>query len=198
MDALLAGATKLITAPAAEPVTLAEAKTHLRVDHDAEDEEIESLITDARQDLEQGTWRALMTQTWELSLPGWPEDGRIELPYPPLQSVTWVKYTDDEGVTTTVDSSLYVVDTYAEPGVVMPKAGESWPSFSPAAANPIVVRYVAGYGDAEDVPSLLKRAMKLLIGHWYENREATVVAAGTVATELPLAVDSIVFKYQVR
>lgn len=198
MDALLAGATRLITPPAAEPVTLADAKTHLRVDHSADDTLIESLIVAARQHVENVTWRALVTQTWEISLAAWPVGGRIELPFPPLQSVTWVKITDDAGAVTTVDSGLYVVDTYATPGAVLPRAGESWPSFRPAAVNPIVVRYAAGYGAAADVPALLKAAVRLLVGHWYENREAAVVAAGTVASELPLAVESIVTQYMVR
>lgn len=202
MDALLAGATKLITGPATEPVTLDEAKQHLRVDHDDEDELIAELIVAARMHVENVTWRALVTQTWECAFPAWPRPegsrGRLELPYAPLQSVTSVKYTDSDAVTTTVASTVYEVDTYATPGVVVPKAGQSWPSFTPSAINAVTVRYVCGYGTAAAVPGLLKAAIKLLVGHWYENREATVVAAGTVATVLPLAVESIVNQYQVR
>ncbi len=72
--------------------------------------------------------------------------------------------------------------------------GQSWPGAR--SGEPVVVRYVAGYGVAGDVPALLKRAMLLLIGHWYENREAVVVASGTVATALPLAVDSILWQFR--
>lgn len=179
---------KLITAPASEPLTLVEAKLHLRVDVADDDTLIAALITAARQYCEGVLWRALMPQTWELYLDEWPCE-EIELPKPPLQSVTSVKYTNSIGATTTMDAGDYTVDTASEPGRVVLNYGELWPTVTLATANPIAIRYVCGYADAAHVPETVKAAMKLLIGHLYENREAVV--AGLIVTSVPLAVESL-------
>lgn len=198
MDRLLAGDVAVITGPAVEPVTLTEAKLHLRVDHSTDDTLITSLIVAARQYVEDVTWRALVTQTLEVTLDDWPDGEMLVLPRPPLASVTSVKYVDSDGTETTWAAGNYQVVTQGTPGRLVLAYGVSWPSVTLRAANGITVRYVAGYGLAAAVPDLLKTAIKLMVGHWYENREATVVAAGTVATELPLAVQSILNLYKVR
>jgi uncharacterized phiE125 gp8 family phage protein len=198
MDNLLAGDVAVITAPTEEPITTAEAKLHLRVDHAADDALIASMITAARQRVENATWRALVTQTLELTLDAWPSGNKIDLPRPPLASVTSVTYTDSDGTATVWSSSLYQVITQGTPGRIVPAYGEAWPTATLRAANGIAVRYVAGYGAAAAVPALLKAAMLLLIGNWYENREAVVVGAGLAATPLPMAVESILSDYMVR
>lgn len=180
---------KLITAPASEPLTLAEAKLHLRVDVADDDTLITALIVAARQYCESVLWRALMPQTWEFYLDEWPCDDEIELPKPPLQSVTSVKYTNSVGATTTMSAGDYTVDTASEPGRVVLNYGTWWPTVTLATANPIAIRYVCGYADAVHVPETIKAAMKLLIGHLYENREAVV--AGLIVTSVPLAVESL-------
>lgn len=182
---------KLITDPAEEPVSLTEAKAHLRVDIDDDDTFIASLITAAREYVEGAAHRAFVTQTWRLNLDEWPGDDEIELPRPPLQSVTSITYKDSDGTTTTWSSSEYEVDTDSEPGRVKLAYGYSWPSATLAATNPIKITFVAGYGDAEDVPQKWKQAILLLLGHWYENREATI--AGTIQRSIPLAVDSLIW-----
>lgn len=183
---------KQTVAPAVEPVTVAEMKRHLRVDIDDDDGFIEGLIAAGRDYLEKVAWRAFITQTWRLSLDGWPAGDEIELPRPPLQSVTSIVYTDSDNNATTWAASNYIVDTDSEPGRVVLAYGASWPGVTLRPANPIQITYVAGYGDdGSAVPVSYQQALKLLVGHWYENREATI--AGTIAREIPLAVDSLLW-----
>lgn len=185
---------KLVTAPAAEPLDLeTEVKAHLRVDIADDDLFIAGLMAGAREFLEEAARRAFVTQTWRLNLDGWPDDSdEIELPRPPLQSVSSITYTDSEGNETTWSSDEYLVDTDSEPGRIVVANGYSWPGASLRSMNPIQITYVAGYGDPEDVPQRWKRAMLLLIGHWYENREV-IVATGAIPKEIPLAVDSLIW-----
>ncbi len=182
-------ALKLVTPPATEPVTLVEAKVHLRVDAVSEDALITSLITAAREYAETVTWRALITQTWKFYCDDWPVGDEILLPNAPLQSVASVKYKDTAGIQTTWGVSNYIVDTDSEPGRVVLGYGLSWPSVTLYPANPIEIEFTAGYGVAAAVPASIKQAMLLLIGHLYENREAT--AAGQTITEVPFAVKAL-------
>lgn len=139
-----------------------------------EDAYIESLITSAREYCEAFTRRALATQTIEAYFDRFPITGRLELPRPPLQSVISVKYKDSAGAETTMEANTdYIVDDESNIGAIVLPYGKSRPSFEPYAVNPIRVRYVAGYSESNPIPKSIKRAMLLLIGHWYENREAT-------------------------
>lgn len=171
---------KLITAPTAEPVSLAEAKLHLRVDHADDDTLISSLIVAARQSAEHITGRALMPQTWELALDAF--DSVICLPKPPFVSVTSVKYTDSNGVLQTLDPAAYSVDSYSEPARLIPVYGGSWPS-TRSQPNAVLIRYQAGYADAAAVPQEIKSWMLLKIGALYANRES--VAVGVSVAEVP-------------
>lgn len=174
-----------VTAPAVEPISLDEAKLHLRVDIDAEDTPIGGWITAARLSAEKFLNRALVTQTFDLFLDSWPAGKVIRLPRPPLQSVTFIKYTDDEGNESTLPAGQYLVDTAGEPGQVVLKNSHSWPSVDLREVNGIQVRFVAGYGNAAAVPANYKTAMYLWLGDFYENRENTVISPGAVPTELP-------------
>jgi uncharacterized phiE125 gp8 family phage protein len=169
-------ALKLITAPAEEPVTLAEAKLHLRVDHTADDALITALIAAAREFAEHQTERAFVTQTWELALDAFPADV-FKLPRAPLASVTSIKYDDAAGAEQTLSAAAYYVDTHSVPGEIVPAYGTSWPD-ALAAANAVRVRYVAGYGGAAAVPAGIKQWMLVRIGSLYQRREE--VAAGGV------------------
>lgn len=185
------GNLTLATAPASEPVTTAEAKAHLRVTHSSEDTLIAALITAARQHVESVTRRALINQTWDLSLDYFPDI--IYLQKGRLQSVSSITYVDTDGTTQTLSSSLYTVDTKREPGRVIPAYGESWPSTRDH-INCVTVRFVAGYGaNASDVPQALKSAILLLIGQLFENREATAERA---PEEVPLAFNALVWPYR--
>lgn len=202
---------RLVTKPAEEPLSLAETKLHLRVDLDDDDALISALIAAARQVCETEQRRALITSTWELTLDGFPywsaalpfahphgtayslerpranTRQKIHLDRPPLQSVESITYVGPAGSTVTLDPSKYRV-VPGSPGLVVPAYGLTWPStrLQPEAVSII---FVSGYGGAADVPDSTKVAMRLLIGHWYENREAVVT--GTIAAELPIAVKAL-------
>ena len=190
-------ALKLITAPATEPVSTSEAKSHLRVDTTADDTLIGTLITAARQHVENHLRRALITQTWELVMDAFPAGDVIRLPRPPLVSVTSIKYTDVAGSESTFSSAAYVVDTDSTKGRVVLKSGESWPSDTLAAANGVRVRYVAGYGSAAAVPNPIRQAVLLLIGTLYENRESVLVAQGVTVAQLPFGVEALLMPYRI-
>jgi uncharacterized phiE125 gp8 family phage protein len=166
---------KLITAPAVEPVTLAEAKAHLYVTHSDDDALIGSLIAAAREDVEHWLQRALVEQTWELALAAFPYSPPvIKLPMAPLSSITSIKYLDSDGVEQTLAATDYTADTSAEPGAVVPAYGLAWPA-TRAERNAVRVRYVAGYGaDATIVPASIKAFIKMRVGALYENRESFV------------------------
>jgi uncharacterized phiE125 gp8 family phage protein len=182
-------AIKVVTAPALEPVTLGEARLHCRVDVDDDDDLLLRLIMSAREYAEQREWRAYLTQTLELYLDCWPARNEIRLPRPPLQSVTSVKYYDEDDVEYTLASTTYMVDAVSQPGRLVLKADQSWPTATLRPANAVVVRFVAGWASLGDLPLRIKQAMLLLIGHWYENREATI--SGTVSRQLDFAVASL-------
>ena len=182
------GELSVVTAPSVEPVTLAEAKAHLRVDGTDEDTVISGLIVAAREVCEPKARRAFVTQTLKMSFDEWPEDDYFRLLRPPLASVTHVKYYDSAGVLQTMSASDYVVDVAVQPGRVYLEYGKSWPTATLRPGLPIEITYVAGYGAAAAVPQRYKQAICLLVGHWYENREQVVVAPGSSAVQVPFAV----------
>ena len=177
---------RVTTEPVTEPVVLEEAKTHLRVEHDDDDSYISDLCRIARQWVEMYQRRALITQTITLYLADWPS--MIYLPRPRLQSVTSIYYTDTGGTNTLLSSSYYTVDTIHEPGRIYEAWSYSWPSARPI-DKAITIVYVAGYGDAAaNVPDVTKHAIKLLIGHWYENRQTHL---DFVLHEIPLGIRAL-------
>jgi uncharacterized phiE125 gp8 family phage protein len=163
---------RVITPPAAEPVTLAEAKLHLRVDGADEDALITGLITAARAAAEHETGRALVTQTLRLTLDEWPEDSDIELLRPPASSIVAVRYVDAAGATQTLDTNAYSLDNSSEYDThwLLPALGTTWPAARDQ-ANAIEVDYTAGYGAAAAVPQPVKQWMLLAVGDMYANRE---------------------------
>jgi uncharacterized phiE125 gp8 family phage protein len=184
----------LITAPAVEPVTLAEAKAHLYVTHSDDDALIGAYIAAAREDAEHRLQRALVNQTWELALDAFPSV--IDLPMAPLVSITSIKYLDAARVEQTLDAATYYADTDAEPGEVVPKYGESWPTTYPE-RNAVRVRYVAGYGaDGSLVPESIKAWIKLRVGALYENRESAVSGQTIQAAPRDFA-DALLDRYKV-
>jgi len=169
-----------VAAPAQEPVSLEEAKTHLRVSHNLDDTYIQGLITLARQEYERITGRALITQTWKLGLDWFP--GIIYLPKYPVQSITSIVVAG-----TTWDAANYEVDLISIPPRIVPVS--TWPTVPvDNELSPIEVTFIAGEGDAPgDIPdSSPLHAIKLLISHWYENR-APYAQGATTVVEIPEA-----------
>ena len=133
--------------------------------------------------------RQLITQTWREKCDTF-TTSIVTLRKRPLQSVTSITYVDSAGDSQTVSSSLYAVDTDADPGRIVLGYQESWPT-SRGHTNDVAYTYVCGYGDTgADVPSTLKAAIKLLVSHWSENREATI--SGSNISEVPLAVNDLI------
>ncbi len=185
----------VVTGPTKEPLSIEDAKEHLRIDQHDEDVWLLDAIKATRQRAEGMLGRALVTQTLEVALSGWPGGRVIELPRPPLVSVTSVKYFDVNDVEATLAASNYYVDTRTTPGRLVLKSTSSWPGTALREVNGVIIRYVAGYGDAaEDVPAEIRAALKLWLGEMYEVRENS--AAGGLVT-VPAAGEKLLLKYRV-
>lgn len=183
---------KLVTAPTVEPISLVEAKLHLRVDGSDEDSLISDLIIPAaRLDVETLSLHKLITQTWDWYMDDWPESV-FKVPYPPLQSVTGIYYTLDGAAEATFSAANYTVDVKSVPGWIALNSNASWPSGTLAIMNGVRIRFVCGFGAAGSaVDARLRQAMLLLIGHYYEHREAVIVERGMNVVEMPVAVGSL-------
>lgn len=184
-------ALKQTIAPSIEPVTLTEAKLHLRVDTTTEDTLITTLISTARQYCEGYQRRAYITQTWELWLDSFPADDRIDMPLPPLQSITSIKYYDIADVEHTMPAADYFADVKSQPGRVSLVYNKTWPAEALRPANGVCITFMVGYGlTAASVPEKAKQSILLLVAHYFENRES--VSAGQLY-EAPQAVDALLW-----
>jgi uncharacterized phiE125 gp8 family phage protein len=183
----------LVTPPATEPVSLAEAKAHLRLEPEqtAEDAYLAVLIQAARQYAEEVCWRGLVTQKWEAVLEGF-SGAEMELPRGHLDSIVSVTYVDEAGVVQTVAPATYEADTVSVPGRLLLAYGQSWPS-ARAQWNAVRVRYTVGWAAAE-VPATIRQALLLLVAHLYEQRTPEVV--GTIVSPVRFAVDSLLSPYR--
>lgn len=185
---------ELVTPAINEPVSLAEAKLHCRVDIDDDDALIEALIQTARDKVEKSTGLALMSSTWDLWLDDFP-CGEIQFTKPPVTAITWLKYTDGAGVLQTLAADQYTSDLKSKYTRIVPGYGLTWPS-ARCAMNAVNVRFVAGYADAVAVPASIRSAMLLWIGHLYANRESVIV--GTISAALPMGVKDLLSPYVFR
>lgn len=176
------------SAPATTPVSLTEAKAHLRVDGTDEDTLITSLIDAAVAHLDATgvLGRAMVTQSWAQwvnQAPGW-----VRLKIGPFQSLTSVEYYDTDNALQTATLSDFETRLDGDFVIVKPKTGFTWPN-AYTRQDAIKITYVAGFGNAAtDVPQSIRQALLLLIGHWYEHRMA---ASEAVITEVPMAVDAL-------
>ena len=189
----------LITPAAVLPVTLAEAKTHLRVVDAAEDTIITTYLAAATQAVQDHTGRALTTETWRLSLDAWP-DADMVLPRAPLIAVTEIRYWTEAAtpIDAVLAASVYQVEapsgSTAPPGRVTLAPNQAWPSAQPGRADAVRIIFTAGYGaTAASVPAPLRAAVLLLTGDLYENREA----GGTKAITDNPAVERLLSSYRI-
>jgi len=182
-------------APAVEPVTLAEAKAHLRVDVSDDDAYIGTLITAAREWCEQYLDRTLVDTQWVMRFDAFPPDGThdIELPRPPIVSsgtatAVAMTFTYENGTTATYSTASYRVDRASTPGAVKTLYGQTWPPHL-RDDNAISVTWWAGYGaSGSSVPAAIRSAVLMLVGLFYEKRMAA--DAGSLA-EVPFGVKSL-------
>ena len=184
------------TGPAVEPVTLAEAKTHLRVDSTASDTEIAAMITAAREWCEQYLDRTLVHTQWVMRFDRFPTDGTedIELPRPPMAmagtaTAVTLAYTLEDATTASYGTASYRVDRAATPGAVKTNYAGTWPPHLQD-DNSISVTWWGGYGPSgASVPAAIRHAMLMLIAHWYDNRGAVLI--GSISKPLEFAVESL-------
>lgn len=191
----------LVSEPEQEPVTLDEFNAWANLDSDnaGGDELKRALILAARQHLDGKTGilgRALLTQSWAWRLDAWPASGALEVPLPPLQSVTHIKYLDASGVEQTWDAANYQVDPYATPGRIVIGRDATFPALRDGGQiNQVTITFVAGYGAlATAVPQPIRQAIHLLASHWYENRVLVQFVTGSMV-EVPLTVRHLLAPY---
>lgn len=179
-------------APAEEPVTVAEAKAHARVDHSQGDTVFAQHIAAARRLVEAWTGLQLVTATWQQTEDCFPSGGDLEirLKRNPVQSVSSVTYVDADGVTQTVSSSDYHLSTRQLIARLRPAYGKSWPAARDQ-MDAVTVTYIAGYGAASAVDPDAKQAIHFLVTHWWYNPE-TVLTSGAIPKDVPYGVRSLI------
>jgi uncharacterized phiE125 gp8 family phage protein len=181
----------VVTPPAAESLSLADAKAHLQVTHDFEDGIISRLIVAARRWVESRCWRTLLLSTWELTLDRFPNEREIYLPRPRLVTVVSVNYTDPTGEASVLDVGRIRLDTAHEPGRMRIDAA-GWPATHADYFANVRIRFTAGWA-VEEVPAELVLAQLLLISTWYDNRRLEDLAANVV-----VAAEQLIAPYRVQ
>jgi uncharacterized phiE125 gp8 family phage protein len=213
----------LYTAPASEPIIIADVEAHSRLGSGyiaslGETSAANIFIAAVRQKCEAITRRQLINATWDLILDRFPCGNRspIEIPLPPLQTITSISYIDPNGDTQVLSSSLYRVitdvksstdgqgnTTYTatpkcQPGIVLPIVGQSWPATQDDIAV-VTIRFAAGYGSAGSaVPEGIKNWMLLNIANLWENRETETMAAGRLTQiDISTLADGLLDDYRI-
>lgn len=179
---------KVETGPATEPLTTAEVKDRLKIDHPDEDDMIDSFITGARQMVEDYCSMGLILQTVSQTFDDFPSTGPLYLHYHPFVAITSITYTDTEGATQTLTTDKY---TGAGQGFLYRvglKNGQSWPNTA-SEIGAVKVTYQIGYADADSVPDNIKAAMVKIIGQWHAKREDSV-------RKMPTESEFILSKYR--
>ncbi len=199
-------ALTLITAPTVSPISLQQAKDHLRISHSDDDTKVQFCIDSATAfvDGEDGfLGRCLVTQTWELTIDTFPE-AEIKIPLPPLQQVLTVSYDDSDGNGQTVAPADYYVDVASEAAWLVPITGFTWPTTLDG-VNAVRVQFIAGYPPTTDsppdlagnVPASIRQAMLLMIGSYFENRVDEFID-GMEKFPFPFASHSLLRPYRIQ
>lgn len=157
----------LVDGPETEPLTAEEVKARLGIGADLADTTVEAFIMAARQQIEgpTGMGLALNTQSWDGALDGFPcDNGRIDIPLLPLQSVEFINYRDSSGALVGLDPDDYQVVPGQRPFII-PVPGGSWPATT-SGGDAVSVRFIAGFGDdPEDVPEPIRMAICMIVSH---------------------------------
>ena len=170
-------------------VSVEDCKSDLKLEHNDDDKLVEDYILAAcalvggRDGI---VGKVLTTEKWDLKLSS--AQGIVELPLSPVQSIESITYFDSQNQEQTLDVSNFYLYGDEDSAIIEPKAGTVWPAVY-ARRDAIKIRYVAGFGAANQLPANITRAIRLIVAHWYENRTAVLV--GVTAQELPLAVESL-------
>ena len=181
----------LITAPAVEPLTIADMRAHLRLASEAEDALLADYIKAAREHVERLTGRALITQGWRLYLDSWPEGRVVRLPVGPLQNIDSITVYDASGTPHALSPDKWSLGRELAPARVKISLDIGVSSSAMMGAE---IEFSAGYGaTANAVPEAFKQAIRLLVAHWFEHREE----GGVVLDSIPHGVDRLVSPYKV-
>lgn len=194
-------AYKLIVGPASEPLTLDEAKAHLRVDDNDSDDLITLYLAAARQNAEQFMGRALVNQVWDATFDGFPHCRTpMKLIPSPVLEVEGV-FTSMVGEETEVSAETYRLDNITAPAVLFPAGQANWPGTT---VDFVRVRFRAGYIDDDlspqsgEVPSDIKAAILLNLGTLYENRETLAVGSAANLALLPWAAEQLLTPHRIH
>lgn len=185
----------LTSPPALEPVSIAEAKDHLKVGHSDEDALISSLILTSRLHIEAALSLALIEQSWTWTLDRWPEGrANLTLPLRPVSAINSISVLDSDGVPTVVSQDDYALDGDAVPPRLV-RVVNQWPKPGQSQSG-IEIAFTAGFGSAaDDVPQPVRHAHLLLVAHWYEHRDP--IEIGSDQTTIPNAVSILLKPYRV-
>ena len=179
----------LLAGPAEEPVALVDAKAFLRLDDTAEDGLITTLISAARLHVESVTGRAMLLQSWRLVLDAWPTERSIALPVGPVTELTALTVFDADDEAHELDIGQFSVQAGR---LMLPRSLDA-----PALREKLglEIDYVAGHGaEATAVPADLKQACLVLVGYWFEHRDAVIVAGSGAL--VPTGFDRLVAPYR--
>ena len=184
---------ELIRPPAVEPISIAEAKAHARIDTADEDAIVASLITTSRLTIEAALGLGLVSQDWRIRLDAVPRSGVIDLPMRPLDAVLAVRVRDAAGGAVTLSASDYEVDAVSVPPriALSPTVGV----LPGVRLGGLEIDATVGYGAAAtDVPAPIRQALLMLVAHWYEHREP--VAVGATPARIPDTVDALLAPFR--
>ena len=185
----------LTSPPALEPVSVGEAKDHLRIDHSDEDALISSLILTSRLHIEAALSIALVNQTWTWKFDAWPNSGAtVALPLRPVSAINSITVLDQDGAPTILDPGDYELDGNEVPPRLI-RLTTQWLKPGKSHAG-IEISLTAGFGaTAGDVPQPVRHALLLLVAHWYEHRDPIEIGSEKMA--IPKSVSTLLKPYRV-
>lgn len=180
----------LTSPPATEPVSLAEAKAHLRVNHADDDTYISTLIIAARRQVEARTGLRLITQGWSLFRDCWPMQADLSLGLAHVSAINDIFVYSEDGMPAIYDPAHYYLDAVAKPSRVVLRQ-DRLPPMPGRRVNGIEVRFTVGFGAAVAVPQELKQAILMLLAHWFDHR------GDAEGARLPLNVADIIRQHRI-
>jgi uncharacterized phiE125 gp8 family phage protein len=191
-----------VTSPTTLAVSVPEAKRHLNIEvtESYYDSDIESYLYVAQEWVEEFTNLTLFTTSFSAVWSQFPEDahGPLQIPKSPVISIGTLTYRDTDGTLVNLNKVTEVQTSLSsKPAVILPLPDETWPDTQYDRVDAVTVTFDAGYGaTSATVPHRIKQAIKLLVGHWFRNREAVVT--GTISKEIELAVESLLKQIRVN